>query len=100
MTKNKKISWPFMFCVLALFRFLSSIPFIIDDDEAWWVVAARALSNPGEYYLRAVDHKPPGIVWFYWFAEKILHCGTDPRFIRAFYSALVILMSVILGWMA
>jgi MFS family permease len=91
--------WTSAFYLAACLRLLSCIPFILDDDEAWWVVAARGLRTPWEYYFRAVDHKPPGIVWFYWFSEQILHSG-DPRVIRAFYSLLTVGAALVLGWMA
>ncbi|MDR3606299.1 MAG: glycosyltransferase family 87 protein [Oligoflexia bacterium] len=99
--------WRILFWLLAAARFLSCVPFIVDDDEAWWVVAARALRSPFEYYLRAVDHKPPGIVWFYWFADKLLFFThvfsrdpVDPRIMRAAFSLCLIAGAFLLGRLA
>jgi hypothetical protein len=83
--------WKILFASLALARFLSLIPFIVDDDEAWWSVAARSLSSPFEYYFRAVDHKPPGIVWF------VKFFGSDPRLSRFFFTLLIAMVAILLG---
>jgi hypothetical protein len=95
--------WALFFWVLAAIRFASCIQFVVDDDEAWWSVAARALKNPFEYYLRAVDHKPPGIVWFYWIVDQCAtwgQGGCDPRLIRAVYVVFLTLASLLLGRLA
>jgi hypothetical protein len=97
------IRWRRIFYALAAARLFACIPFIIDDDEAWWVVAARALRSPFDYYLRAVDHKPPGVVWFYWFLDKILFLGqsaSDPRLMRALFSLTYIGAALVLGRLA
>jgi hypothetical protein len=87
-------SWKILFACLSLGRLLSLIPFVVDDDEAWWSVAARSLSSPFEYYFRAVDHKPPGIVWF------VKFFGSDPRISRLFFTLLISLVAVALGRLA
>jgi hypothetical protein len=92
-----------LFWILAALRFASCLQFVVDDDEAWWSVAARALKNPFEYYLRAVDHKPPGIVWFYWGVDRLatlVHAGSDPRLTRAVYAVLLMIAALLLGKLA
>jgi hypothetical protein len=92
--------WVWGFFAAAALRFASVVPFVIDDDEAWWVVAARALKTPWEYYFRAVDHKPPGIVWFYWLLNRVVDTHCDPRVIRAIYTLLLIPGAWLVGWIA
>jgi hypothetical protein len=95
--KNRSDSarkWRLLFFVLAILRFAGCVQFIVDDDEAWWVVAARALGNPFDYYLRAVDHKPPGIVWFYWLTGAT---WLDPRWSRAIFTLLLVGAAFLLG---
>ncbi len=91
--------WITAFIGVALLRFVSIIPFVIDDDEAWWAVSARALKTPWEFYFRAVDVKPPGIVWFYYFVDRIVHCACDPRVTRAAFILLLVGAALCLRWL-
>lgn len=71
---------------VAFFRLACLFPRIIDDDEAWWAASAHALSSPWEFYRRAVDPKPPGVVWIYWLWDRMAPSGiADPRVARAFF---------------
>src|SRR5689334_2913441 len=78
------------FLVTAALRFLCVIPWIIDDDEAWWSASALALRSPWDFYRKAVDDKPPGAVWFYWCVAQLFPHGDDPRVARAVFTALYV----------
>lgn len=93
-------TWATAFWSVALLRFLAVSPFVIDDDEAWWSAAANAMKSPWDFYRSAVDHKPPGVVWYYWFVNRVIPCAADPRIIRAVYTLLTVAAAGVLGWMA
>lgn len=75
-----------LLAAVAFFRLSCLVPGLIDDDEAWWAASAHAMNSPWEFYRRAVDPKPPGVVWVYWLCDRITASGiADPRVARAFY---------------
>jgi hypothetical protein len=88
------------FWIIAALRLLSMRPFVIDDDEAWWSAAANAMKSPWDFYRSAVDHKPPGVVWFYWLVNHLVPCASDPRVIRAVYVAMTVAAALVLGRIA
>ena len=89
-----------LFWILALLRLLSVLPFVIDDDEAWWSAASNAMKFPWDFYRSAVDHKPPGVVWFYWLVNHLIPCASDPRVIRAAYVLMTIAAALVLKQIA
>jgi hypothetical protein len=92
--------WASLFWITAVLRFLCVPPFVIDDDEAWWSAASLAMKSPWDFYRSAVDHKPPGIVQFYWLVDHLIPSSSDPRVIRAAYTAISVLAAGVLGWIA
>jgi hypothetical protein len=90
------LGWAFIAC--ALLRFLATIPFVVDDDEAWWTVSARWLKRPWDFYTQAPDDKTPGSVWFDWVVHRAFgQLGSDPRVVRAFYIVLTLGCALLLG---
>ncbi len=94
--------WAFLAC--AVFRFLAVIPFVIDDDEAWWAVSARWLKHPGDFYRSVPDVKTPGSVWFGWGVSRIFgalgfdpNVCADPRVIRFVFIGFTLICALLLG---
>ena len=56
--------WVGLFAALLCVRLLTLLPAVIDDDEGFFAASANALSGPRSFFLRALDDKPPGTVWF------------------------------------
>lgn len=91
--------WAFLAC--SVVRFLAVVPFVIDDDEAWWAVSARWLKHPWDFYRSVPDDKTPGSVWFAWVVREVFgNLGADPRVIRAVYIAFTIGCALLLGRIA
>jgi hypothetical protein len=89
------------FLACAGLRFLATVPFVIDDDEAWWSVSARWLTHPWDFYFQVPDDKTPGSVWFCWVVRKIFgEIGSDPRIVRAVYIGLTLLVALVVGKIA
>ena len=84
-----KKTWFFIALALGV-RFLSLIPSIIDDDEAWFSASAAALKHPFEFYQRALDNKPPGTVWFYEWVQGFEQGMQDPHLVRFVFILLMI----------
>jgi hypothetical protein len=76
---------------------LSLIPLIIDVDEAWFSAAGAAIQHPQDYFIRAVDNKPPGTVWFYWALQRLMHGEASPRFVRLGYIICVVATAIVLS---
>jgi hypothetical protein len=103
--KDKRLTPLFLaFLVCSALRFLAVIPFVIDDDEAWWSVSARWLKLPWDFYRSVPDDKTPGSVWFGWLVRHLFgpfgELGSDPRVIRAVFIALTIGGALLLGKIA
>lgn len=91
--------WAFLGC--SIVRFLAVVPFVIDDDEAWWAVSARWLKHPWDFYQSVPDDKTPGSVWFGWVVREVFgSMGADPRVIRTVYIAFTIGCALLLGRIA
>ena len=56
-----------------------------------------ALRSPGDYFLKALDNKPPGTAWFYWIINHALEAGTDPRPARLVLVAWLALIAWLVG---
>ena len=76
------------------------MPFVIDDDEAWWSAASQEMKTPWDFYRSAVDHKPPGVVWFYWLVDHLSPVASDPRVVRVVYTGMTIVAALVLGKIA
>jgi hypothetical protein len=103
--KDKRITPLFLaFLACSALRFLAVIPFVIDDDEAWWAVSARWLKLPWDFYRSVPDDKTPGSVWFGWGVRHLFapfgEFGADPRVIRAMFIVLTIGCALLLGQIA
>ncbi|MFL5814413.1 MAG: hypothetical protein ACJ763_12610, partial [Bdellovibrionia bacterium] len=103
--KDKRFTPLFLaFLACSALRFLAVIPFVIDDDEAWWAVSARWLKAPWDFYRSVPDDKTPGSVWFGWAVRHLFgpfgELGADPRVIRAVFIALTIGCALLLGKIA
>jgi hypothetical protein len=100
--RHTLLFWAFLAC--AVLRFLAVIPFVIDDDEAWWAVSARWLKLPWNFYRSVPDDKTPGSVWFGWGVRHLFGflgaLAADPRVIRAAFTALTIVCALLLGKIA
>lgn len=100
--KDKRFTPLFLaFLACSAARFLAAIPFVIDDDEAWWSVSARWLKLPWDFYRSVPDDKTPGSVWFGWIVHQVFgNLGADPRIIRAVFIVLTIACAFLLGKIA
>lgn len=69
-----------LFAATAAVRLLTSIPRVIDDDEAWFSVTGYSLKSVSELFKVAIDNKPPGTAWYYY----ALSSWVDPALLAPF----------------
>jgi len=70
---------------------------IIDEDEAWYTVAAQVMNSGGDLYQDAVDLKPPLV--FYFYAGAFAALGDDMRLLHGATVFWVLATAIAIGFL-
>lgn len=83
-----------------LLRALGLLPFALDDDEAWFSASGLSLHQPGDFFAKALDNKPPGMTWYYEAVAAIFGTRNLPVAARAISLPLLVLAAWACGSIA